>query len=133
MTNAFVGRTERPSDKELASALGAAFKLWEQLIQELSLSQEWNSYSPKAGWSLKLKKKDRTILYLSPCACCFRASFALGDKALKSALASKFPKSTLKLIAEARKYAEGTAVRIEVHKPADLLAVEKLAQIKLDH
>jgi hypothetical protein len=39
----------------------------------------------------------------------------------------------IKTIAEARRYAEGTAVRIEVKQVKDVAAVEALAVIKLEH
>ena len=54
--NAFIGRTKPPTDDELSAELGVARVLWDELLADLALPvQEWNSYSPKAGWSLKLK------------------------------------------------------------------------------
>jgi hypothetical protein len=49
--------------------LGPGNVLWDQIIADLHEEcpiSEWSSYSVKAGWSLKIKKKDRTILYLGP-------------------------------------------------------------------
>jgi len=131
--NAFVGKKTRPTSRELALALGDALPLWKKLQEELQLTPEWNSYSPKAGWSLKLNDKKRTILYLSPCKGCFRASFALGDKAVDAAKSSNLPKKVMKLIAEAKKYPEGTALRFEPVNPADLTSITTLARIKLEH
>ena len=46
--------------------------LWNELLAALALPiQEWNSYSPKAGWSLKLKLGKRTIVYLAPARAAF--------------------------------------------------------------
>lgn len=129
--NAFIGKTKQPTRQELALALGPAHQLWEKLISDLELDQEWNSYSVKAGWSLKLKLKTRTILYLGPCDSCFRASFVLGDKALVAAQTSGLPKRILDLLSEAKKYPEGTAVRFENVKAGDVAAIMKLAAIKL--
>jgi len=39
----------------------------------------------------------------------------------------------LKIISEAKRYAEGTAVRIDVKSPTDLLIVKKLAGAKLEN
>ena len=84
--NAFIGRTQLPTDDELSAELGAARVLWDELLAMLALPiQEWNSYSPKAGWSLKLKLKKRTIVYLAPCHGSFRVAFILGDKAMEAA------------------------------------------------
>ena len=131
--NVFIGKKEEPTPAELFAALGKSKKLWDELVSavaDIAPAQEWSSYSMKAGWSLKLKKKDRTILYLTPCAGSFRASFALGDKAIKIAQESPFPKSMLNLIKEAKKYAEGTAVRVEVNTTEDVATVKQLAAIK---
>jgi hypothetical protein len=87
----------------------------------------------KAGWALKLKKQDRVIVYLSPRRGWLLASFALGDKAVKAAKASDLPKPVLKLISEAKKYAEGTAVRIEVKSAKDGEVVRKLAKVKVEN
>lgn len=135
MTNAFIRSPHPPTARELTTTLGAAEKLWERLIADLTVAyeidaQEWNSYSPKAGWSLRLKRKDRNIVYLSPGKSEFLASFALGDKAIAAAKQSKLPSSVIKLIDSAKRYAEGTAVRIEVRTAQDLATVKALAIAK---
>jgi hypothetical protein len=130
--NAFIGRTKPPTDEELSTELGAARVLWDELLTELALPiQEWNSYSPKAGWSLKLKLKKRTIVYLAPCHGSFRVAFVLGDKAMEAARQLKLPKAVLKIMDEAPRYAEGTGVRLEIAARKDLAAVKKLAEVKL--
>jgi hypothetical protein len=137
LTNAFIGKPEMPTDDDLAAELGRSAKaLWDRLLASLAerhniVTREWNSYSPKAGWSLRLKRDKRTILYLSPCRGCFRASFALGGKAVEAARASGLPQRVIQIIDSAKRYAEGTGVRIDVNGPADLAVVLKLAAIKL--
>jgi hypothetical protein len=135
--NAFIGQAKEPTDRELAAALGAAKVLWDNLAAELSgehnLTREWNSYSIKAGWALRLKRESRNVVYLSPSRSGFMASFALGEKAMQAARASKFPNHVLKIIAEAKKYAEGTAVRIVVTGAEDIAVIKKLAKIKLEN
>jgi len=138
LANAFIGKKDKPTEKELATALGPAKKLWDQLLADLAEQhdtgiQEWNSYSIKAGWALKVKHGTRTILYLSPSQGAFRASFALGDKAVAAARKSDLPSGVLKIIAEAKRYAEGTAVRIDVKAAKDIPVIETLAGIKLEH
>jgi hypothetical protein len=136
LPNAFIGKAKKPTAGELAEALGSAHAVWGQLLTQLADDLEvnihqWNSYSPKAGWSLKVKQGDRTILYMSPCSGSFRVSFALGDKAVKAALQSDLPRGMLRIIKEAKRYAEGTAVRIEVRAVSDLDAILKLANFKV--
>jgi len=59
--------------------------------------------------------------------------FVLGDRALAASRQSELPARTLKIIAEAKRYAEGTGVRIEVREPADLNVVKTLARIKVQN
>ena len=134
--NAFIGKAEQPTDGELTAALGPARATWDQLLVDLAREhganvQEWNSYSPKAGWSLRVKRKERTIVWLSPREGSFIAAFILGDKAVRAAQQAKLPKSVLQMINEAKKYAEGRGVRLEPKTPKDIETVKKLAVIKL--
>ena len=133
--NAFIGKTAKPTEAEVAAALGAAAGLWKQLVEWLAeqgaATQEWNSYSPKAGWALRLKHKKRNIIYLAPCAGHFRIAFIFGDKAVAAARQSNLAKSTLKLLDEAPRYPEGTGLRMVVKTQKDLAAIKKLALIKL--
>ena len=133
--NAFIGKTTRPKEAELTAALGATAALWKQLVDWMAEQgageSEWNSSGAKHGWSLRLKQKKRNIVYLIPCAGCFRAAFALGDKAVAAARKGDLAKSTLKIIDEAPRYAEGTGVRLMVKAEKDLAAIKKLALIKM--
>ena len=135
--NAFAGNAIQPSDADLSAELGAKLALWDELLEKLRAlgieGREWSSYSRKSGWALKVLRKKRVIVYLNPTHGGFRVSFALGDRAVEQAIATKFPEKVLKLIREARRYAEGTAVRLEVKSHADLATILKLATIKMEN
>jgi hypothetical protein len=128
MTNAFIGRPAAPADAELAAELGAAHALWERIRSETPLSGEWHSYSKKAGWSMRLKQKDRNIVYLVPGRGGFDVSFALGDRAVAAAK----ERGLATMVEGAKRYAEGTAVRFAVNGPRDVATVKKLIEIKLE-
>ncbi|HEY3351696.1 MAG TPA: DUF3788 family protein [Polyangia bacterium] len=134
--NAFIGQATAPTDAELTAALGQARPLWDRLVATLTrehgvATHEWHCYSRQAGWSLRLKRGERTIVYLAPAAGAFRASFALGEAARAAARASELPPPVLTILAEAKKYAEGYAVRVEVAGAKDVAAVARLAAIKI--
>jgi hypothetical protein len=136
--NAFIDRVEEPTDADLAEALGPAKALWDRLLADLAqecnlVVQEWNSSSRKSGWALRLKLQKRNIVYLSPCRGSFRVSFALGDKAVKAARESGLSQPVMKIIDEAKRYPEGTAVRIDVKTAKDIAAIKKLTTIKLEN
>jgi hypothetical protein len=138
LPNAFINKPDKPTDDELTAALGPAKALWDQLIADLAEEcdagiQEWKSYSPKYGWSLRLKHKKRTIVYLAPYRGCFGVAFILGDRAVQAARQSKLPRRVLTIIDEAPRYPEGTGVRLEVKGSKDIAIVKKLAMIKLDN
>jgi Protein of unknown function (DUF3788) len=136
LPNAFIGKPHPPTDVELARVLGSARALWDRLLGRLAAEHkltvpEWNSYSPKAGWSLRLKSKRRNIIYLGPCKDVFRVALVLGDKAVAAARQSDLPPGVTKMLNKAKRYPEGTAVRFEAVKAKDIEPIVKLAGIKL--
>lgn len=68
---------------------------------------------------------------MTPCRGLFLVGFALGEKAVEAARGSTLPGSILAVIDEARKYAEGRAVRIEVKSKRDPAIARKLSAIKM--
>jgi hypothetical protein len=134
--SAFDDRSRPPQPDELARVLGGAAPLWEELRRRLAsrfdpLAAEWGFSSAKTGWGLRLKQGKRTVLYMTPCAGCFVASLALGEKAVKAAHESDLPAAVLAVVDGAVKYAEGRGVRLEVGTVDDVASVEKLAAVKM--
>ena len=132
----FEDKSKPPKDAELAIALKDTFLFWNELKKLIALrfkplSTEWGYSSKTTGWGMRLKNKDRTILYMTPREGHFLASFALGEKAVKAAHEDDLPASVLKIIDNATKYAEGRGVRLEVRNGRDVRNVEKLAAIKM--
>jgi Protein of unknown function (DUF3788) len=135
-TNAFIGKTTRPTEAEVAATLGPAKAVWDRIITELAEEygvniQEWNSYSPKAGWALRLKLKKRNIVYLGPGKGCFNLTMILGDRALEAANNGGLPEDMLKLLKEAKRYPEGNCIRLEVKNSAKIGSIKKLVAAKL--
>jgi len=136
--NAFIGKAQKPTDAELAAALGPAKATWDQLLAELAQEHgvnihEWKCYSPKWGWSLRAKRKARTIIWLSPSESCFTVLFILGGKAMQAARQSRLSQRVVKAMNDAPKYPEGTGVRLRVKSSRDIATLKKLALIKLEN
>lgn len=133
--NAFINKPRRPSETELKLALRPVKAYWDRLIEEARemgvADQEWKSYSPKYGWTLRLKKQKRTILYLSPAVGYFLASLVLGDRAVEAARRGGLSKGELKILGTAARYPEGTAIRIDVKKQQDIKTVKTFMTHKL--
>lgn len=134
--NAFIGKANEPTRTEVAEALGAKVKLWDELIEltkkEGVSEQEWKGVVVKKyGWSLRLKKKGRNIIYLSPGKDCFMASFILSDKALREAKQAHLSKSVQDALEAAPRYPEGNGLRLLVRRAGDVGAIRKIAAIKI--
>ena len=136
--NAFIGRTEKPTDDDLSKALGSVAKSsWDALVADMAeqhgATPEWKYYSTKAGWGLRLLKKKRRILSLSPFEGCFEVLFVLGGKALTAARESGLSGAGRRALEEAKTYPEGTGVRLLVKGPRDLPTIKKLAVLKIEN
>jgi hypothetical protein len=134
--NAFINKAEPPTDAEVAAALGPAKSPWDQLLSDLAQElgvdvHEWKCHSPKWGWALRVKRKARTIVWLSPCEGGFNVAFILGDKAMRAARQGKLPRRVVEALDAARKYPEGTGIRLHVKTSRDVGTLRKLAAIKL--
>jgi len=134
--SAFLDRGSPPAERALAEVLGKGHGLWAELRADLSrdfapLDGKWSFSGKSHGWILQLRQKQRTVLYMVPCAGYFVASFALGEKACQAAQGSRLPTRVREIIQHAPKYPEGRGVRLEVRKTKDLANVEALASIKM--
>lgn len=131
-------KSKKPDDDQLKEALGRTKRLWDELITHVEaeyepVTQDWNFSGEKYGWSARLKRKKRTILYLIPCRRYFLCAFVFGGKATETARQSELPSDVMKTINEAPVYGEGRGFRLEVKKKQDAEIMKKLAAIKMDN
>lgn len=132
----FDDKQHQPEDSDLSEALAETQRFWDDLKSTMAenfqpLSADWGFAGKKWGWSLRLKQKARTILYLTPRSGHFVVGFALGQKAVDAAHATDLPQPVLDVIEAAPKYAEGRGVRLEVRTEDDLRSVVRLADVKM--
>lgn len=132
----FGDKSACPTRTDLQHALGPAGALWDDLVAHIGqaygpIGEQWSFSGARFGWSLRLKKGDRIILYLIPQAGRFLAGIVLGAKAVAAAQDADLPSSILRAIAEAPKYAEGTGLRLPVAAPSDLQPIQQLAAFKM--
>jgi hypothetical protein len=129
-------KSEQPDDGALAAVLGRSKARWDELIAHVAreyepVSEEWSYGGAKYGWSLRLKRKKRTILYLIPCQRYFLCAFVFGGKATELARRSALPDKVMTTIDEAPVYGEGRGFRLEIRTKADVATMQTLAQIKM--
>ncbi len=135
LENAFINRPTPPIDADVVDALGAAKTSWDDLLASLArdaiaTGHEWKSHNPKWGWSLRVLKKKRTIVWLSPGRGGFNVLFILGDKAVAAARTARLPARVRQALATAPRYPEGTGLRLVAKSARDLPALRQLAAIK---
>jgi hypothetical protein len=136
--SAFDDRERKPGAGDLERMPGRTLTHWTSLIAHVAdryapVDQTWNFAGEKWGWSLRLKRKKRTVLYMTPRRKHFLVGFVLGEKAVRAAHGSDLPGTTLDIIDLAKKYAEGRGIRLEIRNRNDLETAKKLAAIKMQN
>jgi Protein of unknown function (DUF3788) len=129
----FEDKAKVPDCQVLAKGLGPSKKLWDEFVRHIAdqyppVTEAWGFYK---SWSLRLKQKKRTIVYLLPRDGHFLCAFVYGKKATDEARRAKLPKDVIKAINEAPVYAEGRGFRLEVRTANDLETMKTLAAIKM--
>jgi hypothetical protein len=136
--SALIDKSHEPTDEDLRDVLGKAYEVWSQLISAVAeqigpISQAWGFTSKSTGWGLRLRQKDRIILYMTPQTGKFLASFAFGEKAVAAAKLITMSTDLLAAIDAAPRYAEGRGVRIEVSRKRQVPDLAILAKIKSEN
>jgi hypothetical protein len=120
----------------VVAKLNLSYKYWSQ-IKEYVLERypdgicEWNFPGKKYGWSFRIKDKRRAIIYFLPRDNYFKVAFVFGQKATDIILNSDISESIKNELAQARKYAEGRGIRIEVNDGSKIFDIKKLVDTKL--
>ncbi|MFQ5694418.1 MAG: DUF3788 domain-containing protein [Terriglobia bacterium] len=132
----FDDKSREPKDTNIADALGRTKRFWDDLKDHLAqrlgtLSEEWKFYGKESGWTLRMKRKRRTILYLVPRKGSFIVVFVFGERAVEAARKSTLPRSILAIINDATRYVEGRSFRVGVRRKKDLDSIKELVAIKM--
>lgn len=132
----FEDKTHAPSAAELTRALGGSARLWFRLVAEVArehgpIVEQWNHAGARFGWSLRLRRRDRVVLYLTPQSKGFMAGVLVGEKAAKAARERGLPAAALRLLEAAPRYAEGRGVRVSVRTLKEVEIVLHLVALKL--
>jgi hypothetical protein len=134
----FVERDLKPNPATLAEVLGDSHPLWLQIKENLNhsfgeLTEEWKYYGAKSGWLLKMLKKKRNLFFLIPLEDYFVISFVFGDKAVTQIFEADLPDELKSTLRNARKYAEGRGLPVEVRSEKEVEQVKKLVEIKANN
>lgn len=131
----FEEKSIEPTAEMLNNALKGNAVLWEKIcdfvvMQYPAATKEWNYSGVKYGWSFRIKDKKRAIIYLLPRDGFFKAAFVFGQKAYAHIQNSEISEYIKRELSEARVYAEGIGIRIDVSE-ANMDDVMNLVKTKL--
>jgi hypothetical protein len=135
MTPESTVKPDPPAGAELAGLLGPAAGLWTLLQERIRsghapVTERWVYGGRKYGWSCRVERGKKGILYMTPDAGHFRVGLALSDAGREAALASDLPGEIRESLTGAARAIEGWPVRMHVRTADDVAAVLALAEIK---
>jgi len=134
--NVFIDKLAKPNDQALVRALGKTYPLWAEIEKHIATTlgesiEEWKYYGMKSGWTMKTLYKKRNLFFFTACKGYFRIAFVFGDRAVAEIVSSDLPKAVIEEITNAKKYAEGRGIRIDVKTRRDVESVKKLIAFKV--
>jgi hypothetical protein len=134
--SAFEDKSHQPSSDGVRQVLGKSSVWWDEIVSHVTrthppITELWNHAGANYGWSLRLKQKDRVVLYLTPQQGSFLAGVVLGEKAAQAAHDEGASAAVLAAIDGAPKYAEGRGIRLPVSNAEDVATVQELVRLKM--
>lgn len=131
----FIDKTVKPDETKLKAAVGSSYKYWTELLKYAETTFppttiEWKYYGVKSGWTMKLFSGKRNLLFLMPYEGFFRVGMVFGDKAVAEINKPALPKEIITELNDAKKYAEGRGLRIDIKDKPSIEIVKKLLLLK---
>lgn len=135
-TSIYTEKFIEPNEKMLRYDLGTCEKYFDSICNHVKkdfgeLAFEWKFYSKKSGWILKMLNKARNILFIIPNTKSFTVVFIFGGKATEYILSSDLPEHIKQELFQAKNYAEGKTIRLNVKNKADVDHILSLINIKM--
>jgi len=136
--NVFLEKGTVPDDKLIKDNLGDSFSYFKEirvLVKNLvsETNEEWKYYGKKNGWLLKTLYKGRNLFFIRVCYESFEIIFVFGDKAVEMITNENISQKIKGKLKNARRYAEGKRLRIQVKDERYILDIESLIKIKRDN
>ncbi len=136
MKSVFTDKTKTPPSSDLKKALGKTYDAWikiETFTQEIAPKTiaAWHFSGEKFGWSYRISDSKRVFVYLLPRENYFKVALVFGNKAVLQIQQSDISEQIIKELLEAKPYAEGRGIRIDVRDNENIRDIQKLIEIKI--
>jgi len=134
----FDDKSRMPEEKELEKIIGKNFKQWKQIDEHVKenigdTTADWKFYGKNYGWQLKTLLKKRNLFFRIPYQSCFKVVFVFGDRAVKVIEKSGISGDLIETLMNAKKYAEGRGLQIDIKNQKYMDDIKKLIQIKIEN
>ena len=132
----FIIKETMPDEEMINETLGSNYAHLEAIRQFIAeeigdTSEEWKFYGKKLGWTLKKFYKKRNLFFIGIYRGYFKISFVFGERAAENVFNSGISAALKKELSEARKYAEGRGISINVENDGYLDDIKELIRIKV--
>lgn len=134
----FLDKSNEPTELDLKEVLSDTYNLWTDIKLTISSQygstiSEWKFYTKKTGWTLKTLLGKRNLFFFKPYNKYFTLTFVFGDKAVNAVEDSDVSENLKQTLREAKKYAEGRGISVEVKNKKNVKDVLKLLDIKINN
>ena len=134
----FTDKAKVPVNDDLITPLGETYNLWMTLRDYVyekypDGKEDWNYPGKNYGWSFRIKDKKRAIMYFLPRERYFKVAFVFGGKATDYIMDSDISEDIKTDLQNAKVYAEGRGVSINVEDDSNIADIKELVEIKLAH
>ena len=138
MQSIFTDNKHEPTASDLKTGLGSTYALWQMLVdftcQLYSSAQlHWHYSGDKYGWGFRIKDKKRVLVYLLPRSGFFRVAMVFGQKGTDEILGSGVDERIKTELRNAKPYAEGRGIRIDVKDKALIEDLKRLIAVKISN
>lgn len=132
----FTDKAKIPVNEDLITPLGETYNLWMTLRDYVyekypDGKEDWNYPGKNYGWSFRIKDKKRAIMYFLPREKYFKVAFVFGGKATDYIMDSDISEDIKTDLQNAKVYAEGRGVSINVEDDSNIADIKELVEIKL--
>ncbi|OFY34771.1 MAG: hypothetical protein A2275_09945 [Bacteroidetes bacterium RIFOXYA12_FULL_35_11] len=135
MQSIFTDKKKTPGAEDLKAAIGDTFDIW-KIISDFTFKikptakDSWHFSGNKYGWSFRISDKKRVLIYLLPRDKFFKIAFVFGQKATNKIIESNIAEILKQELLNAKVYAEGRGIRIDIKDKVLLNDLFKLIEIK---
>ena len=132
----FIIKETMPNEEMINEVLGSNYAHLQEIrlfiAEEIGdTTEEWKFYGKKLGWTLKKFYKKRNLFFIGTYRGYFKISFVFGERAAENVFNSGISAALKKELSEARKYAEGRGISINVENDGSLDDIKELIRIKV--